>query len=108
MLRGEKQSTAADIWSLGVIALLLVSGCGLAGITGLARLDQGALRIVLHNLLDSNQEASANARSFALSCMETTASHRITSESADCHDWFHTPTSHLEFFQELDARTAAL
>ncbi|KAJ3496533.1 hypothetical protein NLG97_g2584 [Lecanicillium saksenae] len=108
VLRGQKQSAAADIWSLGVISMLLVSGCGLAGIDGLARLDQDSLRSVLHDLLASCTQVSANAKSFVLGCMRISAKFRITSSDANCHDWFHTPTSHLEFFQTLDARTAAL
>ncbi|KAM0664164.1 hypothetical protein ACQRIU_006747 [Beauveria bassiana] len=108
VIKGEKQTTAADIWSLGIISLLLVSGCGLDGIDGLARLDQSALRIILHDLLSRCPKASVNAKSFVLSCMKAKASHRITSVGADCHDWFHTPTKHLEFFQQLDARMAAL
>ncbi|OAR01632.1 hypothetical protein LLEC1_03287 [Akanthomyces lecanii] len=110
VLRGEKQSTAADIWSLGVIAMLLVSGCGLDGIDGLAQMEEEPLRAALHDRLASSRErhSSANAESFILSCLKIKASHRITSAGADCHDWFHTPTSHLEFFQKLDARAAAL
>ncbi|KAM3564178.1 hypothetical protein MY1884_000920 [Beauveria asiatica] len=108
VIKGEKQTTAADIWSLGIISLLLVSGCGLDGIDGLARLDQSALRIIIHDLLSHCPKASANAKSFVLSCMKTKASHRITSLGANCHDWFHTPTKHLEFFQQLDARMTAL
>lgn len=90
--------------------MLLVSGCGLDGIDGLVRMDQSSLRTVLHDQLASSKERepSADAKSFILSCMKIKASHRITSAGADCHDWFHTPTSHLEFFQTLDARTAAL
>ncbi|KGQ07621.1 Meiosis-specific serine/threonine-protein kinase me k1 [Beauveria bassiana D1-5] len=108
VIKGEKQTTAADIWSLGIISLLLVSGCGLDGIDGLARLDQSALRIILHDLLSHCPIASVNAKSFVLSCMKTKASDRISSVGANCHDWFHTPTKHLEFFQQLDARMAAL
>ncbi|EGX90857.1 serine/threonine protein kinase, putative [Cordyceps militaris CM01] len=108
VLRGEKQTNAADIWPLGVISMLLVTGCGLAGIDGLARLDQMALENVLHDVLANCKEASASAKSFILQCMKIRASDRITSAGAGCHDWFHTPSSHLAFFQALDARTAAL
>ncbi|KAJ6784231.1 hypothetical protein PWT90_01809 [Aphanocladium album] len=107
VVRGDKQSPAADIWSLGVISMLLVSGCGLAGIDGLSRLDQYSLQNVLQDLLASCTQLSANAKSFVLGCMKIAARSRITSAEADCHDWLHTPTSDLEFFQKLDARTAA-
>ncbi|KAM3490131.1 hypothetical protein MY3957_006553 [Beauveria namnaoensis] len=83
VIKGEKQTTAADIWSLGIISLLLVSGCGLDGIDGLARLDQSALRIILHDLLSHCPKASVNAKSFVLSCMKAKASHRITSDEGE-------------------------
>ncbi|KAM3518932.1 hypothetical protein NHJ13051_007853 [Beauveria bassiana] len=83
VIKGEKQTTAADIWSLGIISLLLVSGCGLDGIDGLARLDQNALRIILHDLLSHCPKASVNAKSFVLSCMKTKASDRITSDEGE-------------------------
>ncbi|OAA71277.1 Protein kinase-like domain protein [Cordyceps fumosorosea ARSEF 2679] len=108
VLRGEEQTAAADIWSLGVISMLLVSGCGLPGIDGLARLDQSSLGKTLDAVSADCEQASANAKDFILRCMKIKASDRITSTDAYCHDWFHTPTSHLEFFQRLDARTTAL
>ncbi|KAM3479216.1 hypothetical protein MY5147_001831 [Beauveria neobassiana] len=83
VIKGEKQTTAADIWSLGIISLLLVSGCGLDGIDGLARLDQSALRIILHDLLSHCPIASVNAKSFVLSCMKTKASDRISSDEGE-------------------------
>ncbi|KAM3463035.1 hypothetical protein NHJ6243_003650 [Beauveria neobassiana] len=83
VIKGEKQTTAADIWSLGIISLLLVSGCGLDGIDGLARLDQNALRIILHEMLSHCPKASVTAKSFVLSCMKTKASDRITSDEGE-------------------------
>ncbi|KAJ2967147.1 hypothetical protein NQ176_g9805 [Zarea fungicola] len=107
VLRNERQSNAADIWSLGVISILLISGCGLGGIDSLATMEQNSLCKTVQDILSSCSKASVNGKSFIQDCMKVKPADRITARDAGCHDWFYTPLHHMEFFQQLDSRMAA-
>ncbi|KAL7918935.1 kinase-like domain-containing protein [Trichoderma austrokoningii] len=101
----EAQTTAVDVWSLGVVALRLLI-LDAEGSGSLTRMDQASLEKAVKAMIQAvSPEPSSNSLRFVLACLQLTPINRITAAEAECHDWFCTPQKHFEFFQRLDQRS---
>ena len=99
------QTAAVDIWSLGQVALMLLSISGTVDIGDLSRLNQQAIDRFLSECFQTcNPETSANGRQFVQHCLRVSATERLTSGEASCHDWLCTPDQDLERFRNFDRR----
>ncbi|KAL7930481.1 kinase-like domain-containing protein [Trichoderma chlorosporum] len=100
----EAQTTAVDMWSLGLVTLRLLT-FDTESFDNLTRMDQQSLeQIVKTNVKEVSPKRSLDSQRFALACLQLTPTSRITAAEAECHDWFCTPQKHFEFFQQLDRR----
>ncbi|KAL7960601.1 kinase-like domain-containing protein [Trichoderma compactum] len=101
---GEAQTTAVDLWSLGVVSLRLLT-MEAESFENLARMDQQSLEQMVRAMIkEVSPKHSSNSQRFTLACLQLTPVNRITAAEAECHDWFCTPQKHFEFFQQLDRR----
>ncbi|KAM0255770.1 hypothetical protein ACHAQJ_005440 [Trichoderma viride] len=100
----EAQTTAVDVWSLGLVALRLLT-YDVESFGSLTRMDQQSLEQVVKTMVQEvSPKRSSNSQRFVLACLQLIPIHRITAAEAECHDWFCTPQKHFEFFQQLDQR----
>ncbi|UKZ71791.1 uncharacterized protein TrAtP1_012735 [Trichoderma atroviride] len=100
----EAQTTAVDMWSLGLVTLRLLT-LDAEGFGSLTRMDQPSLEKVVKAIIQAvSPKLSSNSLRFALACLQLTPVNRITAAEAECHDWFCTPQKHFEFFQQFDRR----
>ncbi|KAL9468757.1 hypothetical protein ACSS6W_010451 [Trichoderma asperelloides] len=100
----EAQTTAVDVWSLGLVTLRLLT-YDAESFGSLIRLDQPSLEKAVKTMIQEvSPKRSSNSQRFALACLQLTPINRITTAEAECHDWFCTPQRHFEFFQQLDQR----
>ncbi|KAL7788320.1 kinase-like domain-containing protein [Trichoderma ceciliae] len=100
----EAQTTAVDVWSLGLVALRLLT-YDVESFGSLSRMDQQSLEQVVKGMIkEVSPKRSSNSQRFVLACLQLTPINRITAAEAECHDWFCTPQKHFEFFQQLDQR----
>lgn len=98
---------AVDIWSLGLIALLLAAPKHDIP-DELNRMSQSDLdRCLTENFRNYCPQPSINAKCFIWGCLQVSPSDRINTTKAECHDWLRTPEKHLEFFRRLDQRMMA-
>ncbi|KAH0495403.1 hypothetical protein TgHK011_008960 [Trichoderma gracile] len=101
----EAQTTALDMWSLGLITLRMLT-YDVECFGSLTRLDQISLEKTVNTLLEEvSPKRSSDGHMFVLACLQLAPMNRITAAEAECHDWFCTPQKHLEFFQRLDRRS---
>ncbi|KAL6697645.1 kinase-like domain-containing protein [Trichoderma pleuroticola] len=101
---GEAQTTAVDLWSLGVVSLRLLT-LETESFENLTRMDQQSLEQMVRAMIKQvSPKHSSNSQRFTLACLQLTPVNRITAAEAECHDWFCTPQKHFEFFQQLDKR----
>ncbi|UKZ82300.1 hypothetical protein TrVFT333_010086 [Trichoderma virens FT-333] len=101
---GESQTTAVDMWSLGLVTLRLLT-FDVESFGNLTRMDQQSLEPMVKDMIKgSSPKRSSNSQRFALACLQLTPINRITAAEAECHDWFCTPQKHFEFFLQLDRR----
>lgn len=100
----EAQTTAVDVWSLGLVTLRLLT-LDAEGFGSLTQMDQSSLEIAVKAIIQAvSPKLSSNSLRFASACLQLTPINRITAAEAECHDWFCTPQKHFEFFQQLDKR----
>lgn len=100
----EAQTTAVDMWSLGLVTLRLLT-LDAEGFGSLTRMDQSSLEKAVKAIIQAvSPELSSNSLRFAIACLQLTPVNRITAAEAECHDWFCTPQKHFEFFQQFDRR----
>ncbi|KAL7910035.1 kinase-like domain-containing protein [Trichoderma velutinum] len=101
---GEAQTTAVDLWSLGLVTLRLLT-FEVESFGNLTRMDQQSLEQMVKAMIkEVSPKRSSNSQRFTLACLQLTPVNRITAAEAECHDWFCTPQKHFEFFQQLDRR----
>ncbi|KAK4068962.1 hypothetical protein Trihar35433_5541 [Trichoderma harzianum] len=101
---GEAQTTAVDVWSLGLVALRLLTS-DVESFENLTRIDQQSIEQMVKAMIkEISPKLSSNSQRFTLACLQLTPVNRITAAEAECHDWFCTPQKHFEFFQQLDRR----
>ncbi|KAM0562511.1 hypothetical protein ACHAPJ_002201 [Fusarium lateritium] len=99
----QAHTSAVDIWSLGVVALLLLASdhCD----TELNKMDEeeiGRYLMQLFNTLPT--KPSSDGIDFVWSCLKPNPPHRISAHDAKKHDWLCSPKKHVNFFKRLDHR----
>ncbi|PNP38053.1 hypothetical protein TGAMA5MH_10152 [Trichoderma gamsii] len=100
----EAQTTAVDMWSLGLVTLRLLT-LDADGFGSLTQMDQSSLEKAVKAIIQVvSPKLSSNSLRFASACLQLTPINRITAAEAECHDWFCTPQKHFEFFQQFDKR----
>lgn len=101
------QTPAVDMWSLGVVALVLVTS-DQAMLDHLNILSQEALDDRLIRRFESTQpRPTFNAQEFIARCLRLLPEDRPTATEAACHDWMCTPDRHADFFRRFDERVMA-
>ncbi|KAF4123165.1 STYKc [Geosmithia morbida] len=98
------QTSAVDIWSLGVVALALITSVevirGHLNLMGQQDLDRRLIRC----FENASPRPTSNAQDFIVRCLRVAPEERLTATAAACHDWMCTPRKHLEFFRRFDER----
>lgn len=101
------QTMAVDLWSLGLIALLLVTSKQGAS-DDLNRMSQHDLdKCLFMTFKKYRPRPSLNAQFFIEGCLRVSPDDRISTTEAECHDWLCTPEKHREFFRCLEERMLA-
>ena len=94
-----------DIWSLGVVTLLLLASGSDIDFGDMNRMDQ---KTISEFLVDSFSivapTPSEHGKLFVWECLRISASERMSTTQAECHDWLCLPEKHQEFFRSLDRR----
>ncbi|KAF5027879.1 hypothetical protein F66182_20 [Fusarium sp. NRRL 66182] len=103
MANGQAHGSAVDIWSLGVVALLLLASD--YHDAELTKMDEEEIGEYLCSIFESMpKKTSENGVDFVWSCLKPNPQHRINAVDAAGHDWLCTPEKHLELFQRLERR----
>ncbi|CEJ92051.1 hypothetical protein VHEMI07729 [[Torrubiella] hemipterigena] len=106
IVRKVLQTPAVDIWSLGIIAMVILLGA-VDYVNDMPQIEQGSLtKFVLETLKRSQRSISNKGQEFIVRCIQINPASRQTSEEADRDVWFCTPEKHLPFFHKLDRRMA--
>ncbi|CAM1502973.1 Fc.00g077490.m01.CDS01 [Cosmosporella sp. VM-42] len=104
----QVHTSVVDIWSLGVVVLLLVASGSDVSFEGINRMSQREigkfLKVVFSRLI---KHPSSNAKNFIWTCLQTMPSERMDAIQVQRHDWLCKPERHLKFFRELDRRMMA-
>ncbi|KAF4503907.1 hypothetical protein G6O67_008842 [Ophiocordyceps sinensis] len=104
----QPQTAAVDMWSLGIVALTLLTHHMDVRLVGLDRMDQQQLDEFLgQNILQLPGQFSPNCQSFVRLCLQVSPPARISAAGALCHDWLCTPETHLRHFEELERRSTS-
>lgn len=104
LTKSRSHNASADIWSLGVIAFILVAGAD-ADVDSLRKHRQSALDcIVSHAYSKRLPPPSDKAKCFIDRCLRVLSDERMTAKQADIHEWLCTPKNHLQFFHDIDKR----
>ncbi|KAJ4264899.1 hypothetical protein NW762_005142 [Fusarium torreyae] len=102
-MNGQAHTSAVDIWSLGVVALLLLASdhCD----TELNKMDEEEIGEYLTQTFNTlPKKPSSDGIDFVWSCLKLNPLHRISAHDAKRHDWLCSPKKHLKFFKRLDHR----
>ncbi|KAM5358969.1 hypothetical protein ACJZ2D_014831 [Fusarium nematophilum] len=103
---GDLHTLQVDIWSLGVVALLLmVSDSHHADINRMGQEELGNYLCQL--FFDLQKQPSQNGSDFIWSCLQIKPTMRMNTREAEQHAWLCTPEEHLQFFELLDKRMMA-
>lgn len=103
--REQVQGPAADMWSLGIVALLLLAPYSQRDYADLSPMDQQELEISLKNdFFNSNNTSSEEAQNFVWQCLRVQAAVRLTASQAVRHDWLNNSAAHVKFFKKFDLK----
>ncbi|SPJ76260.1 related to calmodulin-binding protein kinase [Fusarium torulosum] len=100
---GQAHTSAVDIWSLGVVALVLLASDHHD--TELNRMDEeevGEYIMQLFNALP--KRISSDGIDFVWSCLKPDPLHRISAHEARSHDWLCNPQKNRELYRRMDFR----
>lgn len=101
----QSQTPAVDIWSLGIVTLMLLTPSLSDYLGDLNRMDEESLEAYIKEaVINAAGAPSLNGCKFILSCLQISPKKRMSAIEAECHDWLCSPDSHLEFFQKLDRK----
>ncbi|KAF4334199.1 CAMK kinase [Fusarium beomiforme] len=99
---GQAHTSAVDIWSLGVVALLLASD---HHNTELNKMDQRDIVEYITQLFNSLQtQPSPEGIEFVRDCLKVDPSKRISAYGAKTHAWLCSPKRNMELFKRMDSR----
>lgn len=94
------------MWSLGMVALALLSPIANAELQELTQKSQTSLSESIDTIIARRETPpSENALSFVQSCLQVSPAKRLTTNAAASHAWLCTPEKHVEFFRRLDKKT---
>lgn len=97
---GVTQTAAVDIWSLGIVAMVFLTGeTDLA--SQLKDMDQLDMMTAILNRLSLS---SHEAKSFIIGCLQLNPNDRLTAAETQNHNWLYPPAKQRTFFEELDRR----
>lgn len=102
----QPQTTAVDIWSLGIVVLTMLTHHMGVSLSGLDGMDQERLEAFLHNrIFQGPKRFSRDCQKYIRQCLEVSPPRRMTALDAQCHDWMLRPNGLRERFRELDMKT---
>ncbi|CAH0022926.1 unnamed protein product [Clonostachys rhizophaga] len=105
---GSIQTSAVDIWSMGIITLILLVPPTDDQLSELIRLDQEVLDEYLSDLNEKlTPRRSSKSLHFVRRCLRINPEERLTTALASSHPWLSTPEKQLKFFQQLDEKMLA-
>ncbi|KAF4448149.1 hypothetical protein F53441_8407 [Fusarium austroafricanum] len=100
---GQAHTSAVDIWSLGVVALLLLASDHHD--TELNKMDEENVGEYLTELFDVlPARYSSDGISFVRNCLKVDPTHRISAHEARKHGWLCSPRKNRELFKRMDDR----
>ncbi|KAG5778266.1 hypothetical protein H9Q73_008055 [Fusarium xylarioides] len=103
---GQAHTAAVDIWSLGVVALLLLASDNHD--TELNKMEQGDIIEYLTRLFNGMQtKPSLEGIEFVWNCLKVDPLQRINAYGAKTHAWLCPPKKNRELFKRMDSRTLA-
>uniref|UniRef100_A0A0D2XZB6 Protein kinase domain-containing protein n=1 Tax=Fusarium oxysporum (strain Fo5176) TaxID=660025 RepID=A0A0D2XZB6_FUSOF len=103
---GQAHTAAVDIWSLGVVALLLLASDNHD--TELNKMGQGDIIEYLTRLFNGLQtKPSLEGIEFVWNCLKVDPLQRINAYGAKTHAWLCSPKKNRELFKRMDSRTLA-
>ncbi|RYC89048.1 hypothetical protein BFJ63_vAg8189 [Fusarium oxysporum f. sp. narcissi] len=103
---GQAHTAAVDIWSLGVVALLLLASDNHD--TELNKMGQGGIIEYLTRLFNGLQtKPSLEGIEFVWNCLKVDPLQRINAYGAKTHAWLCSPKKNRELFKRMDSRTLA-
>ncbi|KAF5237303.1 hypothetical protein FANTH_10869 [Fusarium anthophilum] len=103
---GQAHTAAVDIWSLGVVALLLLASDNHD--TELNKMEQVDIIEYLAQLFNGMQtKPSLEGIEFVWNCLKVDPLQRINAYGAKTHAWLCPPTKNRELFKRMDCRTLA-
>ncbi|KAF9777007.1 hypothetical protein IL306_004713, partial [Fusarium sp. DS 682] len=100
---GQAHTSAVDIWSLGVVVLLLLASDHHN--TELNKMDQRDIAKYLTQLFnDLPTQPSAEGIEFVWDCLKVDPLKRISAYGAKTHEWLCPPKKNRELFNRMDSR----
>ncbi|KAF4957633.1 hypothetical protein FGADI_2995 [Fusarium gaditjirri] len=103
---GQAHTAAVDIWSLGVVALLLLASDNHD--TELNKMEQGDIIEYLTRLFNGLQKKpSLEGIEFVWNCLKVDPLQRINAYGAKTHAWLCSSKKNRELFKRMDSRTLA-
>uniref|UniRef100_A0A8H7KB76 Uncharacterized protein n=1 Tax=Bionectria ochroleuca TaxID=29856 RepID=A0A8H7KB76_BIOOC len=105
---GSIQTPAVDIWSMGIVTLILLVPPTDDQLSELIRMDQEVLDEYTGELNEkAASRRSSKSLNFVRRCLRINPEERLTTALASSHPWLSTPEKHLKFFQQLDEKMLA-
>jgi serine/threonine protein kinase len=106
--REQSQGPAVDMWSLGIVTLLLLAPYADSDYADLNSMEQQELEVCLKNhYFNENSECSAEAQKFVWQCLRVQAAARLTAQEAARQDWLNSSEAHIRFFEKVDNKVHA-
>ncbi|KAF5582173.1 CAMK kinase [Fusarium pseudocircinatum] len=103
---GQAHTAAVDIWSLGVVALLLLASDNHD--TELNKMEQGDIAEYLTRLFNGMQtKPSLEGIEFVWNCLKVDPLQRINAYGAKTHRWLCPLKKNRELFKRMDSRSLA-
>lgn len=91
------------MWSLGMVALALLSTITNAELQELTQMDQASLAECVDTIISKRKvPPSENGLLFVRSCLQVSPIKRLKADNAMRHVWLCTPKKHVDFFRRLD------
>ncbi|KAF7544281.1 hypothetical protein G7Z17_g10078 [Cylindrodendrum hubeiense] len=99
----QVHTSAVDIWSLGIVVLVLLASSCDPEIEDINRMNQTEIEEYLKGTFAKmNKQPSRDGKTFVWDCLQTMPWRRMNAIGAECHNWLCTPEKYLRFFQLLD------
>jgi serine/threonine protein kinase len=101
----QVQTATADMWSLGMVALTLISMVTNEELQNLCQMDQSRLEQCIEIVTSKKDHLpSDDALSFVRDCLQLSPTKRLKTDDAAQHRWLCTPRKHAKFFRRLDEK----